>query len=113
MKGIKNHPEKGINVKYFISIPAESRDRDLSAGEGSRRDQIFLPSAPHGIPQPPGLAYYTQGVTGHHILSVKSFTKDQVHTRTYSAKHCPVKTMNHNAVFNKRYCRHLRNRFHL
>ncbi|XP_056008763.1 CAD protein-like isoform X3 [Ostrea edulis] len=58
----------------------ESRDRDLSAGEGSRRDQIFLPSAPHGIPQPPGLAYYTQGVTGHHILSVKSFTKDQLHT---------------------------------
>ena len=57
---------------------SEYRERDLSAGDYSRRDQVFLPPAPHGIPQPPGMTYYTQGVTGHHILSVKSFTKDQV-----------------------------------
>lgn len=59
-------------------ILAEYRERDLSAGDYGRRDPAFLPPAPHGIPQPPGMPYYTQGVTGHHILSVKSFTKDQV-----------------------------------
>lgn len=59
-------------------IVAEYRERDLSASDYGRRDPAFLPPAPYGIPQPPGIPYYTQGVTGHHILSVKSFTKDQV-----------------------------------
>eukprot|EP00105_Crassostrea_gigas_P002518 XP_011415078.1 PREDICTED: CAD protein isoform X1 [Crassostrea gigas] len=58
----------------------EYRERDLSAGDYGRRDPAFLPPVPHGIPQPPGMPYYTQGVTGHHILSVKSFTKDQLHS---------------------------------
>lgn len=65
-----------------LRILAEYRERDLSAGDYGRRDPAFLPPVPHGIPQPPGMPYYTQGVTGHHILSVKSFTKDQVNLST-------------------------------
>ncbi|XP_061197574.1 CAD protein-like isoform X1 [Saccostrea echinata] len=67
---------RAMEPGYAVHEPASEAvkaDQDV-------RDQGFLLPGSHGIPQPPALPFYTQGVTGHHILTVKSFTKEQLHT---------------------------------
>lgn len=61
-------------ILYFTASGYDSsRDRDLG-----------MITPPHTqmstILQPVGLPHYTHGVTGHHVLTVKAFQKEQVIT---------------------------------
>ena len=52
----------------------------FSAGgfEGMRERDIGMITPPQSILQPVGLPHYTHGVTGHHVLTVQAFQKEQV-----------------------------------
>ena len=71
---------QGVTGHHVLSVLSFNKDQVLSLCGGYVRDLLPLPPPPPqpGYHHPSGLATFTQGVTGHHVLSVLSFNKDQV-----------------------------------
>ncbi|XP_076085937.1 multifunctional protein CAD-like [Mytilus galloprovincialis] len=82
-KPVKVESYTSYDIPFDYAIPSGDEHIKASGYDSSRDRDLGMITPPHTqmstILQPVGLPHYTHGVTGHHVLTVKAFQKEQLH----------------------------------